>query len=85
MAQKTRTADPPRGIAYAVTEYLSGLRLAPSERVLGALALMLAESLEEAPVYARAPLAGKLSDVMLQLADAEPDPATIEFLQGLAP
>ena len=41
-------------ITVAVTDFLAGLRLTGSERVLGALALALAEGMEAAPLYARA-------------------------------
>lgn len=50
MDRKTKTSDQPRGIAFAVSDHLDGLRMSPSERVLGALAVVLAESLEEAHV-----------------------------------
>ena len=83
MAEETKPDEAPRGIAFAVSDYLAGLRMSPSERVMGALALMLAESLEAAPVYARAPLAGRLHDVMLRLADVEVSPENLSLLQGL--
>jgi hypothetical protein len=74
VAGKRKSAEPPavpsQGLAFAVAEFLSGLRLGHGERVLGALAIALAESLEAAPVYARAPLAGRLVDVLEKLEHA---------------
>jgi hypothetical protein len=46
------------------------------------LAVALAESFEQAPVSARAPLAGRLTDVLERLENAELDPATLELLEG---
>jgi hypothetical protein len=66
MAERRRNADPPadppavapQGLTFAVGQYLRGLRLGHQERVLGSVALMLSESLETSPAYARAALAG---------------------------
>ena len=39
----------PEPMTVAVTDFLAGLRLAGSERVLGALALALAEGMDASP------------------------------------
>jgi hypothetical protein len=58
----------------ALSDFVAGLRLEPSQRVMGALAIMLAETLKDAPVYTRAPLASQLRDTLAELADAERAP-----------
>jgi hypothetical protein len=44
-------------ITVAVTDFLADLRLSGSERVLGALALALAEAMDAAPGYAKGKIA----------------------------
>jgi hypothetical protein len=70
-------------ISYAVTSFLADLRLSGSERVLGALALSLAESMEAAPPYARGKIARELREVVNQLAEAELNPANLSLLEGV--
>jgi hypothetical protein len=62
---------------------LADLRLSGSERVLGALALSLAESMEAAPPYARGKIARELREVVNQLAEAELNPANLSLLEGV--
>jgi hypothetical protein len=47
-------------MTVTVTDFLAGLRLTASERVLGALALALAEGMDAAPPYATGKLAREL-------------------------
>jgi hypothetical protein len=80
----TETQEKSTGaITYAVTSFLADLRLSGSERVLGALALSLAESMEAAPPYARGKIARELREVVNQLAEAELNPATLSLLEGV--
>jgi hypothetical protein len=58
----------PEAITVAVTDFLAGLRLTGSERVLGALALALAEGMDASPAYAKGKLARELREVMAELA-----------------
>jgi hypothetical protein len=50
---------------------------------LSALAIALAESLEQAPVYAWAALAGRLLDVLERLGQAEVEPSLLPLLEGV--
>ncbi len=50
---------------------------------MAALAIMLAETLEDAPVYTRAPLARQLRDTLAELADAERAPRNLTLLEGV--
>jgi hypothetical protein len=70
-------------LTVAVTDFLSGLRLSGSERVLGALALPLAEAMDAAPGYAKGKLARKLREVLAELAKAELSPANLSLLAGV--
>jgi hypothetical protein len=70
-------------ITFAVTDFLAGLRLTGSERVLGALALALAEAMDAAPGYAKGKIARELREVMAELAKAELAPANLELLAGV--
>jgi hypothetical protein len=80
----TETQEKSKGaISYAVTSFLADLRLSGSERVLGALALSLAESMEKAPPYARAKIARELREVVNQLGEAELNPANLSLLEGV--
>lgn len=49
MSEKKTARRQPDGIAFAVADFLADLRLEGPQRVLGSLALELAEALEEAP------------------------------------
>jgi hypothetical protein len=70
-------------ITFAVTDFLAGLRLTGSERVLGALALALAEAMDAAPGYAKGKIARELREVLAELAKAELAPANLELLAGV--
>jgi len=70
-------------LTVAVTDFLSGLRLSGSERVLGALALALAEAMDAAPGYAKGKLARELREVLAELAKAELSPANLSLLKGV--
>jgi hypothetical protein len=64
----------------AVVDFLSGLRLDGSQRVLGALSITLAEGIEAAPLYAQAKIARELREILGELSEArgqrsEPEPA----------
>ena len=65
----------PEPVTVAVTDFLAGLRLTGSERVLGALALALAAGMDESPAYAKGKLARELREVLAELAKAELSPA----------
>jgi hypothetical protein len=58
-------------ITVAVTDFLADLRLSGSERVLGTLALALAEGMDASPAYAKGKLARELREVLAELAKAE--------------
>jgi hypothetical protein len=79
MTQEKRNSP----ITVAVTDFLAGLRLTGSERVLGALALALAEGMEAAPLYAQAKFAHELRGILGDLAEAEVSPANLSLLRGL--
>lgn len=70
-------------ITVAVTDFLAGLRLTGSERVLGALAIALAEGMENAPLYAQAKFAHELRSIVGELAEAEVRPANLSLLRGI--
>jgi len=78
----TQKKDEP-GISAAAERFLADLRLSGSEEVLGALAVVLAESMEAAPVYARGKLARELREVVAELAKAEVDPKNLALLEGV--
>jgi hypothetical protein len=58
-------------ITVAVADFLADLRLTGSERVLGAVALALAEGMDDSPAYARGKLARELREILAELAKAE--------------
>ena len=70
-------------LTVAVTDFLNGLRLSGSERVLGALALALAEGMDASPSYAKGKLARELREVLAELAKAELSPANLSLLKGV--
>jgi hypothetical protein len=70
-------------ITVAVADFLADLRLSGSERVLGALALALAEGVDDSPAYARGKLARELREVLAELAKAELSPANLSLLEGV--
>jgi hypothetical protein len=70
-------------MTFAVTDFLAGLRLTGSERVLGALALALAEAMDAAPGYAKGKIARELREVLAELAKAELSPANLSLLEGV--
>jgi DNA anti-recombination protein RmuC len=55
-------------VAAAVDKYVSGLSLEGAQGPLASLARILAESVEEAPAYARANLARQLRELLTDLA-----------------
>jgi hypothetical protein len=58
----------PNGVSAAVAAYLKGgVRLQGAQEPLAAVALLLAESLEAAPPYARAALARQLHSILSEL------------------
>jgi hypothetical protein len=59
---------PDGAVARAVEEYVSGLSLEGAQKPLASVALLLAESLEAAPPYARANLARQLRELLTDLA-----------------
>ena len=72
---RRRPQKTPEPVTVAVTDFLAGLRLTGSERVLGALALALAAGMDESPAYAKGKLAPELREVLAELAKAELSPA----------
>jgi hypothetical protein len=68
-------------MTFAVTDFLAGLRLTGSERVLGALAL--AEAMDAAPGYAKGQIARELREVLAELAKAELSPANLSLPEGV--
>jgi hypothetical protein len=70
-------------ITVAVTGFLADLRLSGSERVLGALALALAEGMDESPAYAKGKLARELREVLAELTKAELAPSNLDSLEGV--
>ena len=73
----------PEPIRVAVTDFLAGLRLTGSERVLGALALALAEGMDASPGYAKGRLAHELREILMELPKAELSPANLSLLEGV--
>jgi hypothetical protein len=68
VTQKKAAARPQAdGIAFAVADFLADLRLEGPQRVLGSLALELAEALEEAPGYSKARIAHELRELIGEL------------------
>jgi hypothetical protein len=70
-------------LTVAVTDFLAELRLSRSERVLGALALALAEGMDASPPYAKGKLARELREVLTRLEQAELSPANLSLLEGV--
>ena len=70
-------------MTVAVTDFLADLQLTGSERVLGALAISLAESMDIAPGYSKGKLARELREVLAVLAEAELSPANLALLEGI--
>jgi hypothetical protein len=70
-------------ITFAVTAFLADLRLSGSERVLGALAIALAEGMDSSPPYVKARLARELREVLALLAEAELSPENLALLAGI--
>jgi hypothetical protein len=70
-------------ITVAVTDFLADLRLSGSERVLGALALALAEGMDASPAYAKGKLARELREILAELQKAELSPANLSLLEGV--
>jgi hypothetical protein len=70
-------------LTVVVTAFLVDLRLSGSERVLGALALALAEGMDASPAYAKGKLASELREVLAEIAKAELSPANLSLLRGV--
>jgi hypothetical protein len=70
-------------ITVAVTDFLADLRLSGSERVLGALALALAEGMDASSAYAKGKLARELREILARLEEAELAPANLGLLEGV--
>ena len=70
-------------MTVAVTDFLGGLRLTGSGRVLGALSLALAESMDSAPPYAKGRLAHELREILVELSKAELAPGKLDLLEGI--
>jgi hypothetical protein len=66
-----------------MTGFLADLRLSGSERVLGALAIALAEGMDASPPYAKGKLARELREILAELAKAELSPANLSLLEGV--
>jgi hypothetical protein len=71
------------GITFAVTAFLADLRLTGSERVLGSLALALAEGMDASPAYAKGKLAHELREILTELAKAALSPENLTLLAGI--
>lgn len=71
------------GVSAAVVDFLADLRLDGSQRVLGAIAITPAESMEAAPLYSQAKSARELREIVTELRDAETNPRNLELLEGL--
>jgi hypothetical protein len=78
-----RSGEKNSPLTVAVTDFLADLHLSRSERVFGALALALAESMDASPPYAKGKLARELREVLSVLAQAEVSPANLSLLQGV--
>jgi hypothetical protein len=70
-------------ITVAVPDFLADFRLHGSERVLGALALALAEGMDDSPAYAKGKLARELREVLAELAKAELSSSNLRLLEGI--
>jgi hypothetical protein len=70
-------------VSGAVVDFLAGLRLSGSERVLGALAIAVAESTDSSPDYAKGKLARELREILTELAKAELAPVNLTLLEGV--
>jgi hypothetical protein len=66
-----------------VVDFLADLRLDGSQRVLGAIAITLAESMEAAPLYSQAKFARELREIVAELRTAETNPRNLSLLKGL--
>ena len=70
-------------MTFAVTDFLAGLRLTGSERVLGALALALAEGMDASPAYAKGKLAHELREILMEALQGRFSPANLSLLEGI--
>jgi hypothetical protein len=70
-------------ITVAVVDFLADLRLSGSERVLGALALAIAEGMDASPPYAKGRLAHELREILMELSKAELSPENLSLLEGV--
>ena len=70
-------------MTVAVTDFLAALRHTGSERVLGALALALAEGIDASSAYAKGKLARELREILADLSKAERSPANLSLLEGV--
>jgi hypothetical protein len=70
-------------VTVAIVEFLDGLRLDGSERVLGALAIALAGNFEAAPLYAQSKFARELREILAELRSPEAKPRNLSLLEGL--
>ena len=73
----------PEAMTVAVTDFLAALRHTGSERVLGALALALAEGMDASSAYAKGKLARELREILADLSKAERSPANLSLLEGV--
>jgi hypothetical protein len=62
---------PDTAVTTAVDEYVSGLSLEGAQKPLASIARLLAESIESAPLYARANLSRQLRELLTGLAAEE--------------
>ena len=77
-------SSPPReALTVAVTDFLADLHLTRSERVLGALAIALAEGMDASPPYAKGKLGRELREVLARLEQAEVTPENLALLKGV--
>jgi hypothetical protein len=70
-------------LTVAVTDFLAALHLTRGERVLGALAIALAEGMDASPPYAKGKLGRELREVLMRLEQAEVSPANLTLLKGV--
>ena len=73
----------PEAMTVAVTDFLAALRHTGSERVLGAVALALAEGMDASSAYAKGKLARELREILADLSKAERSPANLSLLEGV--